>query len=292
MIVETVLIHDCEYLLRKAAEKLRKARMAAPRREARLLLARTLGIQPEKLISSNYPVTAPQRAEFEALIERRTRYEPIAYLTGLREFWSLDFEVGAGVLIPRPETETLIEAALQTCADRFAPLRVLDLGTGSGCLLLAFLSERPNASGLGIDRSETALRIAERNARSLGLLPPARFSPGDWCRGLTEQFDVVFANPPYIATAELAHLAPDIGYEPSEALDGGVDGLNAYRRIAAELPAVLAPGGVAFLEIGQGQAAAVEELVRAAKLKPCGTICDLAGIPRCVTVRADDIAQC
>src|SRR2546423_4619955 len=201
MIVETGLI-DCESLLRKAAEKLRKARMAAPRREARLLLARTLGLPPEKLISSNYPVTARQRAEFEALIERRTRYEPIAYLTGLREFWSLDFAVGAGVLIPRPETETLIEAALQTCSDRFAPSRVLDLGTGSGCLLLAFLSERPNASGLGIDRSEAALATAERNAKALSLREGANFRLGNWTAGLTERFDVILSNPLYHGPAE------------------------------------------------------------------------------------------
>lgn len=285
MIAEPLLICDCEFLLRKAAERLRKARMASPRREARLLLARTLGVPAEKLIFTNQAVTEQQRSEFSALIERRARSEPMAYLTGWREFWSLNFEVTPGVLIPRPETETLIETALQKFPQRDASLRVLDLGTGSGCLLLALLSERLNASGVGIDRSETALAVAQRNARVLGLHGRAQFRAGDWCHGLTEKFDVVFSNPPYIATHELPHLAPDIAYEPREALDGGADGLSAYRNIAAGLAAILAPGGRAFVEIGQGQANAVQQVFALAKLQLDGTICDLAGIPRCMMLQ-------
>lgn len=286
MIAEPLVIQDCEYLLRIAAEKLRKARIASPRREARLLLAHTMRIPAEKLISCNDPVAVQQSGEFEALIERRTKYEPIAYLTGSREFWSLEFAVGPGVLIPRPETETLIDAALRQFADGGAPLRVLDLGTGSGCLLLAFLSERPNASGIGIDRSEAALATAERNAKALSLSRRAEFRLGNWTAGLAERFDVILTNPPYIRTGELAHLAPDIGFEPRSALDGGVDGLDAYRCIAAGLAPALTPGGMAFVEIGQGQAIAVQQIFAVDKLKLEGTVCDLAGIARCVRLRA------
>ena len=166
---------------------------------------------------------------------------------------------------------------------------MLDLGTGSGCLLLSFLSERPHATGLGTDRSETALGIAARNAHSLGLNERAEFRPGDWTAGLTERYDVVLTNPPYINTADLAHLAAEIGHEPREALDGGPNGLHAYHRIAEGLMAVLAPGGMAFVEIGLGQAGPVEQLFAAAKLKLDGTVCDLAGIPRCVMLRAGEM---
>jgi len=152
--------------------------------------------------------------------------------------------------------------------------------------LLAFLSERPNASGIGIDQSEAALATAERNAKALWLQGRAEFHPGSWTAGLVERFDVILTNPPYIGTGELARLAPDIAFEPRSALDGGVDGLDAYRCMAAGLASVLAPTGMAFVEVGQGQAVAVQEVFIAAKLKLEGTVCDLAGIPRCVRVRA------
>ena len=289
MIVEAATMTDSKLLLRNAAERLRKARIDSPGREARLLLAYALGIQPGELALRRIFVEQRAAETFARHVERRANREPLAYILGTREFWSLEFAVGPDVLIPRPETEILVDAALRRFSDRDAALRVLDLGTGSGCLLLSFLSERPHATGTGIDRSETALAIATRNARLLCLHDRAEFRLGDWTAGLTERYHVVLTNPPYVSTGDLACLAADIGHEPREALDGGSDGLNAYRRIAEELVAVLAPGGMAFVEIGLGQAGPVEQLFAAAKLKLDGTVCDLAGIPRCLMLRAGEM---
>ena len=217
----------------------------------------------------------------------RAAREPLAYIIGRREFWSLDFEVGPGVLVPRPESEIMVEEALKRFPIVDAPLRVVDLGTGSGCLLLAFLSERPKAEGLGVDISEEALVLAMRNAANLGLDKRARFLRGDWMGALSGLWDVIFINPPYILEGDLDGLDPEVGrYEPRGALDGGPDGLYAYRRIAAALRPRLAPEGRAFLEIGQGQAGAVERLLSEKGLSVEGTVCDLAGIPRCLAVIA------
>src|SRR5690348_2142014 len=276
---------DCETLLRKGVEYLRNANIASPRREARLLLANALGVSPDELISPRFTVEPANADHYLMLLGRRSRREPLAYITGRKEFWSLEFSVSPAVLIPRPESETLVEAALYGFPKRYQPLRVLDLGTGSGCLLLAFLSERDAALGLGIDRSQSALVIAEQNAQALSLDGRAEFRKGDWLSGISGKFDVVFANPPYIATDELPDLAPDVRYEPPDALDGGSDGLAAYREIAATLSCFLAAKGMAFLEIGQGQAATVSEIFRANGFAVDGTVCDLAGIPRCVVLR-------
>jgi len=289
MIIEAATMGDSEALLRSAAERLRKARIDSPRREARLLLAFALGIGHGDLATRRIFVEQSAAETFASYVERRVNREPLAYILETREFWSLDFAVAPGVLIPRPETEILVDAALRKFSDRDAALRALDLGTGSGCLLLSLLSERPHATGVGIDRSETALAMAARNARSLCLHDRAEFRLGDWTAGVAERYHVVLTNPPYISTGDLAYLAADIGYEPREALEGGPDGLNAYRRIAEELVAVLAPGGMAFVEIGLGQAGPVEQLFAAAKLNLDGTVCDLAGIPRCIMLRADQM---
>jgi release factor glutamine methyltransferase len=187
------------------------------------------------------------------------------------------------VLVPRPESEILIEQALKHFPDRNARLRVLDLGTGSGCLLLSFLSERPNAEGLGVDLSEAALAIAGRNAEALKLSYRARFLRSDWLEKMSGAFDVILINPPYIPQTNLADLQPEVrAHEPMSALDGGLDGLNAYRQIALGLEGRMANGARAFFEIGQGQAEAVESLLSADGLRITGTVCDLAGIPRCV----------
>jgi release factor glutamine methyltransferase len=277
-----------EVLLQRAAEKMRAAGIDSPRREARLLLAHALRGRPEHIVSTRLPpVSAKVLEHFEISVARRTAREPLAYIVGAREFWSLDFAVAPGVLIPRPESETLIEEALRRFPARQAPLRVLDLGTGSGCLLLAFLSERPRAFGLGVDISEIAAATARRNANSLGLADRAKFIRGDWANAIRGVFDTIFINPPYIETDELARLQPEVArYEPRTALDGGKDGLLAYRCIAAFLGAYLAPDGMAFLEAGQGQGKPIEKLIGEAKLSMDGTVCDLAGIPRCMIVRA------
>ncbi len=276
-------------ILQNAAERLRAAGVESPRREARLLLAHVLGLRPEQIVSENFSLQGAQfRGRFEAAVVRRAQREPLAYIIGRREFWSLDFEVGPSVLIPRPESEIMVEEALKRFPLPGAPLRVLDLGTGSGCLLLAFLSERPKAEGLGVDISSEALGIAKLNAKNLGLDSRTRFFlRGDWMGALSDTWDVIFINPPYILEGDLDGLDPEVGrYEPRGALDGGPDGLCAYRRIAAALRPRLAPEGRAFLEIGRGQAGPVERLLSEKGLSVEGTVCDLAGIPRCLAVIA------
>jgi release factor glutamine methyltransferase len=282
---------DCENLLRNGAQLLRDTKIGSPRREARLLLAHALGIYPDALISPRFNVERARADEYLRLLERRSKREPLAYITGRKEFWSLEFLVSPAVLIPRPETETLVETALRKFPSPDEALSVLDLGTGSGCLLLAFLSERPAAQGLGIDRSDPALVVAAQNARALSVQSRVVFRCGDWLRGISGRFDVVFANPPYIATGELQNLPADVRFEPVDALNGGRDGLDAYRQIAAGLPRLLSPQARVFLEIGQGQADSVAAIFRAAGFTVDGTVCDLAGIPRCVVLRFEAANQ-
>ena len=220
---------------------------------------------------------------FDAAIARRLRHEPVAYILGHKEFWSLDLEVGDGVLVPRPDTETLIEEAIRMVPDRSAPLAIADLGTGTGAILLAALAEFPNAQGIGFESSPAAFGYAARNA--------ARLAPGradirmaDWS-GAFGPFDLVFSNPPYIPSAEIESLAPDVrDHEPRAALDGGLDGLDAYRALGRLLPGLLRPGGHALLEIGMGQAAAMEPLFPGLELMRI--VPDLSGIPRCVVLKA------
>ncbi len=275
-------------ILLSAADRLRAAGVESPRREARLLLAHVLGLRQEEIVSGKFSRQGVQfRNRFEAALARRVAREPLAYIIGRREFWSLDFEVGPGVLIPRPESEIMVEEALKRFSMADAPLRVLDLGTGSGCLLLAFLSERAEAEGLGVDISEEALGIAKRNAARLGLDGRTQFLRNDWMSALSETWEVIFINPPYIIEGELDGLEPEVSrYEPRTALDGGPDGLCAYRRIAASLRPRLAPGGRVFLEVGQGQARPVERIFSEKGLNVEGTVFDLAGIPRCLVVIA------
>jgi release factor glutamine methyltransferase len=275
-------------ILTGATERLRAAGVESPRREARLLLAHVLGIRPEEIVSGRFSLQVRQfRSRFEAVLARRAQREPLAYIIGRREFWSLDFEVGPGVLIPRPESEIMVEEALKRFADIDAPLRVLDLGTGSGCLLLAFLSERLRAQGLGVDISEEALAIARRNAARLGLDGRTQFLRNDWTSALSGTWEVIFLNPPYIIEGDLDGLEPEVSrYEPRAALDGGPDGLCAYRRIAGLLRPRLAAEGRVFLEVGQGQAGPVERIFSEKGMDIEGTVYDLAGIPRCLVVIA------
>ncbi len=276
---------NSETLLREAVAMLRSGGVESPRREARLLLAHCLHISSAEVISRSIAVSAVEAADFFRLLNRRCKREPLAYITGRREFWSLDLSVSPDVLIPRPESEVLVETALKEFPERHAPLRVLDLGTGSGCLLLAFVSERPNARGLGVDLSGSAVSVAEENARALSLDSRVKFCSGDWVKGIESGFDVVFANPPYIRTAELRQLEPELSHEPVCALDGGADGLVAYRAIAETVRRVFTAGAALFLEIGKGQADAVQSIFLRRSFHVSGTVCDLAGIPRCVIVR-------
>ena len=267
--------------IRHGAARLGAAGIEEPRREARLLLAHLLGGTVTDLVRDP-AAPIPDPAAYDALLERRTRHEPLAYLTGHREFWSLDIEVSPATLIPRPDSETLVEAALTACP---APARVLDLGTGTGCLLLAVLHERPEAFGIGLDLSPAAAALAARNARRLGLAARSAFLCADWTAPLAGRFDLVLANPPYIETAEIPGLMPEVGaFEPARALDGGADGLAAYRRILADLPQRLAHGGVAVIELGAAQADAVGAIAQAAGLS-VEFRCDLVGIRRAAMLR-------
>ncbi|MBX6322419.1 MAG: peptide chain release factor N(5)-glutamine methyltransferase [Rhodospirillaceae bacterium] len=275
--------------LREAGRRLAAAGVPGAPAEARLLLARALGLGMEAVIAHpERPLAPAQRDRFALLVTRRARREPVAQIIGEREFWSLPFRVGPATLTPRPESETLVETALAQLPDRTAPFNLLDLGTGSGCLLLALLSELPQARGLGVDISAGALRIARHNARRLGLAGRAAFRKGDWARGIRARFDLVIANPPYIRTEDIGELEPEVAvHEPTLALDGGADGLGAYRAIAADLRRVLAEGGFAILEIGAGQAEAVSGILADGGLSVLGLKADLAGIPRCVVARSD-----
>jgi release factor glutamine methyltransferase len=224
-------------------------------------------------------------AAFHALVARRAAHEPLALIVGQREFWSLDLAVSPATLIPRPDSETLIEAALATFAGRDLPRRLLDLGTGTGCLLLAALSEFPAAFGVGVDRSFAAVALAARNAAMLGLAGRAAFLCADWTLALDARFDLVLSNPPYIPTAQIDGLMPEVArYEPRSALDGGADGFSAYRRLVPDLARLLAPGGVAVLEVGAGQAPTVARLARSAGFASHQHH-DLSGIARALVLR-------
>jgi release factor glutamine methyltransferase len=232
-------------------------------------------------------VPAPAAARFAGLLRRRLAHEPMALLRGEQGFWSLNFQVSPATLIPRADSEALVEAALAAFPNAAAPLRVLDLGTGTGCLLLAVLAERPEASGLGVDRVPAAAALARENARMLGLAGRARFLVADWAAPLAGQFDLVLCNPPYIESAAIPGLMPEVArHEPASALDGGADGLAAYRAVLAALPGLLAPGGLAVLELGAGQESAVSALAVARGLALRGCRPDLGGVVRALMLAA------
>jgi release factor glutamine methyltransferase len=266
--------------LEEATRALAGAGIENPRREARLLLAHAMDISRDASLTAT--PTPQQAADFAAFVARRAAHEPFAYIAGRKEFWSLDFAVGPGVLIPRPDTETLIEQALGVVADKHAPLRIADLGTGSAAILVAALTEFPNATGIGFESSAQALPFATANAaRLIGARAEIRAAGWDDATG---PFDLVFSNPPYIPTADIESLAPDVSlYEPKAALDGGPDGLDAYRGLARLLPAIVKPDGHAFLELGIGQDSAMGALFGGLEIAAVAP--DLGGIPRCLVLR-------
>lgn len=252
----------------EAVQRLTAAGVDSPRLDARLL----------------WDHAQRNPAVFRELVARRCAREPLAYITGHKEFWSLEFDVGPGILVPRPETETIIEQALEFLPDASAHLRVLDLGTGSGCLLASFLKEFPNATGLGIDCSEQALRTAAGNIRHHGLTDRAEIRAGNWAENIEGPWDVILSNPPYIKSEDLSGLAPEvIRYEPIGALDGGPDGLNAIRPLAGAIRRLGAKW--AFVEIGAGQAADATAVIVENGSVVVRTAPDLAGIPRVLVIR-------
>lgn len=272
-----------------AATRLAQAGVAEPRRDARLLVAHALSVGMEIVLG--FPerrLTDEEALRLETIVVLRAQRRPMAQILGRREFWSLSFEVTADTLDPRPDSECLVETVLAHVPDRDAPLRILDLGTGTGCLLLAILSELPRATGLGVDIKPAACAVAARNAAALGLEARANFAVGNWAQNLTPGFDLIVTNPPYIPDAELDGLEPEVArFEPRTALCGGADGLDAYRALAPEIARLLASRGRAVIEIGAGQAGPVEGILSTAGLVCLGKGFDLAKRERCLVVRQD-----
>ncbi len=252
--------------------------------DARLLAMAALGIDRVGLhVDRDRPLTDSERTALDRLGDRRAAREPVSRIVGQREFWSLDFALSPATLDPRPDSETLVQAALDRVSDRSEALSILDLGTGSGCLLVALLSELPHARGVGVDLSADAAATARRNADRLGVGERARFVVSDWAGSLGARFDLVVCNPPYITEGDLAGLEPEVvKFDPAGALCGGADGLDAYRVLAPVLPGLLAENGWACLEVGLGQAESVMGLLGASGLVDLAALEDLNGRNRCV----------
>jgi len=258
--------------------------------EARLLLGFVLGGGPERVLADrDERLTAKQAETLAEALMRRCQRMPMAQILGVREFWSLPFKVTPATLTPRPDTETLVEAVLNRVVQ--PPARILDLGTGTGCIVLALLSEWPDAIGVGVDASDEALGVARLNGENLGLAARARFVRADWnvdgwMDALGAPFDVVVSNPPYIPALDIADLDADVReHEPRMALDGGDDGLDAYRMIIRNLGTLLAVDGLAGFEVGVGQAQDVAALLRASGLEVLEKRNDLGGVARAVLAR-------
>jgi len=269
--------------LARAVPQLRAAGVPDPARDARLLLAHAMGVAPDRmLLNLDDPLSSDAAQRFSKALGARESRQPVSQIIGARQFWGRSFTVTRDVLDPRPETETLVAAALE---EPFA--RVLDLGTGSGAILLSLLAERPDARGLGIDVSDAALAVARANAAQLALEARAGFMLSDWFAQVTGRFDLIVSNPPYIAADEMPALAPETrDWEPALALTPGGDGLAAYRRIAQGAGAHLEPGGRLLLEIGPTQADAVSAFLRTAGFTGIDVMQDMDGRPRVVIARA------
>jgi release factor glutamine methyltransferase len=276
---------------RRLAREFRQQGLDAPELDARIIVGHALGLDHTALAAqSSRMLAAAEAGAIAALSARRLKREPVARILGRKEFWGLALKVNAETLLPRPETETVVEATLAAldCESRRsrAP-RIVDLGTGSGALLLALLSELPSASGIGTDISFAALRCARDNAAALGLSARASFVACDYGTALRGPVDILVSNPPYVARADIAGLQAEVrDFDPRRALDGGPDGLDSYRAIAPHAARLLAPDGILVLELGQGQLGSVTSILAAAGLAPVKPRYDLAGIARALVLRA------
>jgi len=270
--------------LDEAARRLQLAGIERPRAEARLLAGHALGLTIEQVVGSDTNILSGDQAfAIERLVQLRESRQPMAQVLGYREFYGRRFAVTADVLTPRPDSETLIDAVLRRVPERSSPLEILELGVGSGCLLLSLLAELPRARGTGIEISPKALAVAGGNAEALRLADRVTLQAGDWSAAANGPFDVIVSNPPYIPHAEIAALEPEVArYEPALALDGGKDGLDYYRRLAVDLDRLLAPGGFVVLEIGFGQADDVAAILAASGFGAIERHRDLGGIERCL----------
>lgn len=274
-------------LLKKAEEKLSTVSHELARRDAEIMLAHLLDTSLSRLPLYEQSLSHRQVDQFKSYVGRRQEGEPVAYIIGEQEFWSLTFKVNEHTLVPRPDTETLVEVGLQQLPHA-VPTRILDLGTGSGCILLSLLHERAEASGVGVDKSSNALVVAKMNSDQLGLTGRCQLREGDWYQALHEgeQFDLIVSNPPYIQSSDMQTLMSDVReHEPHSALDGGVDGLDCYRRIAADVASFLCPGGTIAVEVGIGQDQDVAGLFVETGLEAVSTHVDLAGVKRVVAAK-------
>jgi release factor glutamine methyltransferase len=280
---------------RALAAKLRVQAIASAELDARMLIGAALNLDLTGLIAAAArPVTAEQLVHLEDFARRRLAGEPVARILGLKEFWGLPIQLSAATLVPRPDTETVVEMALEIWRGERHPKhrpnqrpRIADIGTGSGAILLALLSELPEATGIGTDISLAALQTANNNAARLGLIPRAAFVACNYAAALSGVFDLMVSNPPYIPSAEIAGLDGEVrDYDPHGALDGGADGLDAYRALVPQAAGLLAPGGTLVVEAGLGQSGQIQDLMTSAGLTlqwpPKG---DLAGVPRAVAGR-------
>ena len=279
---------DVHALRRDTAERLQSAGIESAELDARVLIMHAFGWDPARVLASEETVDAACRSRLAEWVARRLAGEPVARIVGKKEFWSQAFALSPDVLVPRPETETLVEAALSVLPNRSAAWRILDLGVGSGALLAALLLELPQASGVGVDRNPGAISIARENLHALGLGTRTSLVLGDWAAALVGPFDLIVTNPPYVASGDIAALPREVReHDPISALDGGADGLTAYREIVSQLPRLLAEGGVAVMELGAGQEGRVAALARSAHLlvnEPAR--CDLSGLPRALVIHA------
>ncbi|MEH6528058.1 MAG: peptide chain release factor N(5)-glutamine methyltransferase [Sneathiella sp.] len=279
------MVQTLQKAVSEAALILSEAGIDGARRDASLLLANILDadtsifhLEPERVLNDTHHVM------FQLAIERRASREPISHILGHREFWSLNFLVGPQVLDPRPDSETLIETALSAQKSGQEITSILDLGTGSGCLLLSLLSEVETARGLGVDQSLAAIEIAEQNAKRLSLDDRATFLQGNWCDSIEDKFDLVISNPPYIPIDDIESLQPEVkNFEPLAALVGGADGLDCYREIISRVKPIMKPNGMIIFEVGAGQAQEVSELLEKADFSVISCHKDLASIERCIS---------
>ncbi len=269
---------------------LKSGGVASAELDARLLVGDALGLDFTGMITAASRRLKPQESHrLEEFMQRRLAGEPVARILGVKEFWGLPLQLSPATLVPRPDTETVVELALEIWRNEYngQPRRIVDVGTGSGAILLALLSEWPEATGVGTDISPIALQTASRNASRLGLAPRAAFVACNYTAALTGLFDLVVSNPPYIRSADIAGLDPEVrNFDPRRALDGGADGLTAYREIIPESTRLLGPGGTLIVEAGCGQSGPISQLMAASGLTPvCPPKADLAGIPRAVAGR-------
>jgi len=275
-------------VLAAATGRLKQADVAETLRlDAILLLEQASGLTANSIRLNPDETLMPETiAAFEALLQRRLAHEPVSKIVGFREFWSLTFRTSRDVLDPRPDSETLVAGVLAALPDRHAKLRLIDFGTGSGCLLLSLLHELPKATGLAVDLSPAALAIARENAERLGLIDRVGFRAASWGEALDERFDILISNPPYIESAMVPTLEPEVArHDPLLAFDGGADGLDAYRALAPDLARLAAPGAVVAVEVGLGQDVAVSRLLAEQGFQEIAVLPDLSGIGRVVSGR-------